>query len=86
MSYLSRVSRGATATVVQGQDDQCSKYSSSSFLGLRPSSKSSSRTSSIELGDATISRAGGQGEEEDRKKQVDESFHKVMFLNCWSQS
>lgn len=77
MSYLSLVYMG----VIEGHTEKCSKYSRRSpGLGGRSSSSSSSEV--VQDG-----RKGGQEYgSNDHQDQVDNSFQKVMFLNCWTQS
>lgn len=79
-SYLSLVYMG----VIEGQTEKCSKYRSGS-PGLGWSRERSSPTSTSEV--VQDGRKGGQEYGSNHHQdQVDNSFQKVMFLNCWTQS
>lgn len=74
-SYLGRVCMAASVAMVEGKIDHSSKYTSK----FRPLCQ-------IENPRLPFGSSDLHGEEEGKRKHVDESLQQVMFLNCWTHS
>lgn len=81
MSYLSRVCVAASVAVIEGSTGHSSQMNS----GFQPLDAVKQRHfSSINLPNDGLHVQGSN--EENRRKEAEESLQRVMYLNCWAQS
>lgn len=86
MSYLSRVCMAASVAVVEGNFDHGLRWKKSGFPHVTQVTHQR-MFSGGKLPDCDTSSGDldcGSGDDQ-RRKQMDETFQKVMFLNCWGQ-
>ncbi|GMY37211.1 hypothetical protein FCV25MIE_32453 [Fagus crenata] len=81
MSYLSRACMAASVAVIEGSIGHGSQMNSD----LRPLNEGKwTHFSSINSPDDGLHVQASN--EDNRRKQAEESLQKVMYLNCWAQS
>lgn len=76
--------------VIEGHTEQRSKYSTDSPVLRRSrerfSTTTTTTTTSEEQQDSCCNRKGQEYGSNHYQDQVENSFQKVMLLNCWTQS
>ncbi|KAL5772563.1 hypothetical protein ACOSQ2_012487 [Xanthoceras sorbifolium] len=86
MSYLRRVCMAASVAAVEGQTDKGSKWKSSSLL--RPSNSRTNNKyyvySMSFMHDSSYYGTGVDNNQDDGRKQAQDSLLRVMYLNCWA--
>lgn len=77
----------ASVAVVEGNIDRGVRWKNSGFLHVHVSQQSmlsSEKLPDCQTSPSALEFGSGNGDDQ-RSKEVDESFQKVMFLNCWGQ-
>ncbi|KAJ4837749.1 hypothetical protein Tsubulata_015345 [Turnera subulata] len=75
MGYLSKICLAARSAAFEGQPDHDHGFLQQNATLLQSAKKSYSSSGN-----------GIRVCQESKRKEAEESFHKVLYLNCWAQS